>query len=394
MLDGAAARAGRHRRRVRLAAALTVLVVLAAGITAVAWGRTGLLSQPRPATTRPDGANRTPAVVPLPSAPPATALAAGMRVGTGLLITGDHLWTALHRWYRLPVSGWAGLSPDGRYLVQRQTGALVVHDLTAGTARTVPTAAKAVAGWSQNSRWALLYDGDDAQLGADPQAIRLDLSTGRTVPFDLTRLPAPATPGLLLATTAGGVLDDGELALVRPSAVPPAPAPGVVTFGPVAVYTVDPVTGTTRSRLVLTGLLPWRSTPATGGARRAYAEGLAAWLTAGDRQLVVETGTVKLADQSRPPVWHPTGAGLYDLSTGHRAADLTSFTRQPTDLTTGIAENLAAGGRTLTAVRVDGATRYRLLRVDPATGQARLLADYIAYAPTVFPGQPALPDRT
>jgi hypothetical protein len=391
VLAGAMARAGRRRRQVRLVAAVAALVVLAAGITAVAWGRTGLLSQPQPATT---GPQTSPTSTQLPLEPPATVLSARQRVGTGVLITGDRLLSARHRWYRLPAVAWAGLSPDGRYLVYRQRSgapstALVVRDLTAGTTRTVPTAAVAVAGWSQNSRWALLYDDDMAHLGAGRSAVRLDLRTGQTTQYYLALLPGTTTPGMLTSSIAGAVFNDGNLLLVRPTAVSPAPAGSDVVLGPVDVDTVNPVTGATLSTRTQPAVLPWRSQVLPGGGSRPYSEQLTVWLTGGttgDQDLILETGHSDLVNTSTPPVWQPTSAASYDLATGKRLADLST-------VAPATGGNLLAGGRTLIAVHIDG-SRYQLLRVDPATGTTQPLITYIAQAATVFPGQPALPNQT
>jgi hypothetical protein len=416
VLPGAARQARRHRWRVRLAAAVTVLVVLVAGATAVAWGRSSLLSLPQPASSvgpTPTAVGAPGPVVRLPAKPAAPPLRAGMRVGAATLISGDYLWTARRHWYVLPYSttsnglerSWAGLSPDGRQLVYRvvappghggtdwTSGWLVVQDLTTGRTHKITSTAAAVAGWSQNSRWALLFERPLAAGGA-AHAVRLDLRSGATVRFDLRQLLAAdqfTTEDLF--ASAGAVRDDGDLVLVRPG---PAPdSGGIMAQGGVTVRTVDPVSGRTVATVAIPGVLRWildrvgdptyrgPNPPATAWDR------VTVWLTGDDERLVVETAGV-LGLRGKPATWVPVDTALYDLASGRKLASLRRYANHVDGATD---ENIASAGHQLTVVIADYGLQYTVLRLAPDGRSATQVAEYATTNRLYLPGQVALPDR-
>jgi hypothetical protein len=424
-LPGAVRRARRHRIRVRLAAAAAALAVLAAGITVVAWGHGALLSLPQPASSpTPTDLDAPGEVVPLPSAPAATPLKPGMRVGAAVLVTDRYLWTAKHRWYALPYSGlpgavgdnqlalsWAALSPDGHQLVygmgKRFYGdaaptrdRLVVQDLSTGRTHSTAVTVRSVAGWSANSRWALLFT-----PGATPErptghreAIRLDLRTGATATVDLATLPAAVVDDELVPVV-GAVRDDGRLLLVQAGPAPSfrASAAGSTADGAVTVRTVDPATGATVATTTLPGALPWRlstidSPGYTGPNPRPTPAGrLLVWLAAGERQLVVQVGPLypSYSTGNGAEGWTATATGLFTLDSGRRVSDLPGLA--PPDSLTTVSIVTGGHGNDLTVVLSTAYAReLTVQQLDLATGHKRTTARYTSSFPGVLlPGQAA-----
>jgi hypothetical protein len=340
-----------------------------------------------------------------------------------VLVTDRYLWTAQHRWYALPYSGlpgavgdeqlalsWATLSPDGHQLVyevgKRSSGdavstpdRLVVQDLGTGRTHSRAVAVRGVAGWSANSRWALLFTPGPTpeRPTGHREAVRLDLRTGATATFDLATLPAAVVDDELVPVV-GAVRDDGRLLLAQ--AGPPPAFPGGVgstAAGAVTVHTVDPATGATGATTTLPGALPWRLNPVdspgyTGPNPRPAPDGrLMVWLAAGERQLVVQVGPLypSYSTGNGAEGWTATATGLFALDSGRRVSDLPGLT--PPDSLTTVSIVTGGHGNDLTVVLSTAYDReLTVQRLDLATGDRRTTAQYMsAFAGVLLPGQVA-----
>lgn len=311
----------------------------------------------------------------LPASPVGTAV--GIEPGIG-----DHtsILTATGHWYR--AQGAVGLSPNGRYLVTDSGRSLVIRDLS-GTrspeyfAGTGPR--PRLLGWSSNSRWALFSDLDQ---GGRERAVRIDLATGAQVSFDYDQLPALTDANgiyTLPYPLTGAVRQDGTLVLVRRGPIPPLPDDGPHP-GPLDVFTVDPVTGST-GHFRLDEAVRWsRVQPGSGSpAPVEPLDAPYAWLAGHDDQLVLRLASRIVRYDSDNALGT---TAVYDLRGGRHLRDLAAAD----DF------RIASGGATLTCTTV-GKQVQTVVRLDPTTGRTTRLEQF-AWAPHSETDSPTTPPGT